>query len=170
MEIHKAPNNEIISNKINDKGKGEEENNLLKLKFIFTYDLVINHTNKNMTLSELREEISKNYSIKDGEYELFIGNNSINNLSDISDTTKIINVMNRYKITTTILNVMNRYKIKEDIIKIKTFKNHFDVQKQIKDYDKFLAENIMRKSEEIDLLNNEYENIIKDLNNNNKLV
>ena len=157
MEIHKAPNNEIISNKINDKGKGEEENNLLKLKFIFTYDLVINHTNKNMTLSELREEISKNYSIKDGEYELFIGNNSINNLSDISDTTKIINVMNRYK-------------IKDNIIKIKAFKNYFDVQKQVKDYDKFLAENIMRKSEEIDLLNNEYENIIKDFNNNNKLV
>ena len=110
-----------------------------------------------MTLSELRKEISKNYSVKVSEYELFIGNNSINNLSDISDTT-------------TILNVMNRYKIKENIIKIKTFKNHFDVQKQIKDYDKFLAENIMRKSEEIDLLNNEYENIIKDLNNNNKLV
>ena len=157
MEIHKAPNNEIISNKINDKGKGEEENNILKLKFIFTYDLVINHTNKNMTLSELREEISKNYSIKDGEYELFIGNNSINNLSDISDTTKIINVMNRYK-------------IKDNIIKIKAFKNHFDVQKQVKDYDKFLAENIMRKTEEIDLLNNEYENIIKDFNNNNKIV
>ena len=157
METHKARNNEIISNKINDKGKGEEEKNILTLKFIFTYDLVINHTNKNMTLSELRKEISKNYSVKVGEYELFIGNNSINNLSDISDTT-------------TILNVMNRYKIKENIIKIKTFKNHFDVQKQIKDYDKFLAENIMRKSEEIDLLNNEYENIIKDLNNNNKLV
>ncbi len=157
METHKARNNEIISNKINDKGKGEEEKNILTLKFIFTYDLVINHTNKNMTLSELRKEISKNYSVKVSEYELFIGNNSINNLSDISDTT-------------TILNVMNRYKIKENIIKIKTFKNHFDVQKQIKDYDKFLAENIMRKSEEIDLLNNEYENIIKDLNNNNKLV
>ena len=157
METHKARNNEIISNKINDKGKGEEEKNILTLKFIFTYDLVINHTNKNMTLSELRKEISKNYSVKVGEYELYIGNNSINNLSDISDTT-------------TILNVMNRYKIKENIIKIKTFKNHFDVQKQIKDYDKFLAENIMRKSEEIDLLNNEYENIIKDLNNNNKLV
>ena len=157
METHKARNNEIISNKINDKEKGEEEKNILTLKFIFTYDLVINHTNKNMTLSELRKEISKNYSVKVGEYELFIGNNSINNLSDISDTT-------------TILNVMNRYKIKENIIKIKTFKNHFDVQKQIKDYDKFLAENIMRKSEEIDLLNNEYENIIKDLNNNNKLV
>ena len=157
METHKARNNEIISNKINDKGKGEEEKNILTLKFIFTYDLVINHTNKNMTLSELREEISKNYSVKVGEYELFIGNNSIKNLSDISDTT-------------TIIDVVNRYKIKDNIIKIKAFKNHFDVQKQIKDYDKFLAENIMRKSEEIDLLNNEYENIIKDLNNNNKLV
>ena len=44
------------------------------------------------------------------------------------------------------------------------------MQKQVKDYDKFLAENIMRKSEEIDLLNNEYENIIKDFNINNKLV
>ena len=157
METFKPPNNMIINNKTKDSEKEKEENQnvLLTFKLKFTYDLTINN-NINMTLSELYEEISKNYSIKVDEYELFIGNNSINN---ISGTTKVVDLLNKYK-----------DKDKDNTIKIKTFKNIFDVHKQINDYESFLTENIAKKNEENKKLINEYENIIKELNNDTNLI
>ena len=155
MEIFKPPTNKIISNKTKDTEKDKEENQnvLLTFKLKFIYDLTINH-NINMTLSELYEEISKNYSIKADEYESFIGNNTIKN---ISGTTKVVDLLNKYK-------------DKDNTITIKIFKNIFDIHNQINDYESFLTEKIAKKNDENKELINEYENIIKDLNNNNNLI
>ena len=114
-------------------------------KLTFIYDLVISNQNRNMTLSEIKALIRKNYSLKENEYKLFIGNNSVNNLSN---STSIKDLLNLYK---------------DNKIIIKTFKYIIDIQKEINDYEGFLNNKILLKSEEIKLLNTEYENIIKDL-------
>ena len=114
-------------------------------KLTFIYDLVISNQNRNMTLSEIKALIRKNYSLKENEYKLFIGNNSVNNLSN---STSIKDLLNLYK---------------DNKIIIKTFKYIIDIQKEINDYERFLNNKILLKSEEIKLLNTEYENIIKDL-------
>ena len=114
-------------------------------KLTFIYDLVISNQNRNMTLSEIKALIRKNYSLKENEYKLFIGNNSVNNLSN---STSIKDLLNLYK---------------DNKIIIKTFKYIIDIQKEINDYERFLNNKILLKSEEIKLLNTEYENIFKDL-------
>ena len=99
-----------------------------------------------MTISELRKQINKNYSLKENEYQLLIGNYSINTLSN---DTLVVDLLNKYK---------------DNNIIIKTHKNIYDLQKQIIDYENFLTKNILIKNDEISSLNSEYENIIKDLN------
>ena len=142
MEKKQSPtNNNIIT--INNTH--EEFIDKFTFKLTFIYDLVISNQNRNMTLSEIKALIRKNYSLKENEYKLFIGNNSVNNLSN---STSIKDLLNLYK---------------DNKIIIKTFKYIIDIQKEINDYERFLNNKILLKSEEIKLLNTEYENIIKDL-------
>lgn len=142
MEKKQSPtNNNIIT--INNTH--EEFIDKFTFKLTFIYDLVISNQNRNMTLSEIKALIRKNYSLKENEYKLFIGNNSVNNLSN---STSIKDLLNLYK---------------DNKIIIKTFKYIIDIQKEINDYERFLNNKILLKSEEIKLLNTEYENILKDL-------
>jgi len=142
MEKKKSPkNNNIIINDLK-----EEKYDKLDFKLISTYNLIINHSDINMTISELRTQINKNYSLKENEYQLLIGNYSINTLSN---DTLVVDLLNKYK---------------DNNIIIKTHKNIYDLQKQIIDYENFLTKNILIKNDEISSLNSEYENIIKDLN------
>lgn len=142
MEKKQSPtNNNIIT--INNTH--EEFIDKFTFKLTFIYDLVISNQNRNMTLSEIKALIRKNYSLKENEYKLSIGNNSVNNLSN---STSIKDLLNLYK---------------DNKIIIKTFKYIIDIQKEINDYERFLNNKILLKSEEIKLLNTEYENIIKDL-------
>ena len=142
MEKKQSPtNNNIIT--INNTH--EEFIDKFTFKLTFIYDLVISNQNRNMTLSQIKALIRKNYSLKENEYKLSIGNNSVNNLSN---STSIKDLLNLYK---------------DNKIIIKTFKYIIDIQKEINDYERFLNNKILLKSEEIKLLNTEYENIIKDL-------
>lgn len=142
MEKKQSPtNNNIIT--INNTH--EEFIDKFTFKLTFIYDLVISNQNRNMTLSQIKALIRKNYSLKENEYKLFIGNNSVNNLSN---STSIKDLLNLYK---------------DNKIIIKTFKYIIDIQKEINDYERFLNNKILLKSEEIKLLNTEYENILKDL-------
>ena len=142
MEKKKSPkNNNIIINDLK-----EEKYDKLDFKLISTYNLIINHSDINMTISELRKQINKNYSLKENEYQLLIGNYSINTLSN---DTLVVDLLNKYK---------------DNNIIIKTHKNIYDLQKQIIDYENFLTKNILIKNDEISSLNSEYENIINDLN------
>ena len=142
MEKKQSPTNNNIMT-INNTH--EEFIDKFTFKLTFIYDLVISNQNRNMTLSEIKALIRKNYSLKENEYKLFIGNNSVNNLSN---STSIKDLLNLYK---------------DNKIIIKTFKYIIDIQKEINDYERFLNNKILLKSEEIKLLNTEYENIIKDL-------
>ena len=142
MEKKKSPkDNNIIINDLK-----EEKYDKLDFKLISTYNLIINHSDINMTISELRKQINKNYSLKENEYQLLIGNYSINTLSN---DTLVVDLLNKYK---------------DNNIIIKTHKNIYDLQKQIIDYENFLTKNILIKNDEISSLNSEYENIINDLN------
>ena len=87
--------------------QSKDDNNDIKVQLAFNYNIKLKMHEK-LTLSELRNEISKNYFISEDEYEIFIGENKIDN---------------------------------------------------------FLTKNISLKTEEINLLNKEYENLINDLNN-----
>ena len=142
MEKKQSPTNNNIMT-INNTH--EEFIDKFTFKLTFIYDLVISNQNRNMTLSEIKALIRKNYSLKENEYKLSIGNNSVNNLSN---STSIKDLLNLYK---------------DNKIIIKTFKYIIDIQKEINDYERFLNNKILLKSEEIKLLNTEYENIIKDL-------
>ena len=142
MEKKQSPTNNNIMT-INNTH--EEFIDKFTFKLTFIYDLVISNQNRNMTLSQIKALIRKNYSLKENEYKLFIGNNSVNNLSN---STSIKDLLNLYK---------------DNKIIIKTFKYIIDIQKEINDYERFLNNKILLKSEEIKLLNTEYENIIKDL-------
>ena len=122
-----------------------KNNDIIKAKISFIYDVTLNITNLNYLLSDLKEEITKSYSIKDNEYDLLIGENKINNLPN----------------NTAILPLLEKFKGKS--IKIKSFKNILDIYKDIYDYEAILNKNILKKDEDIKLLNVEYKKLIKDL-------
>ena len=142
MENNKSPNKIKI---INDKNI--DNNIAIKTRITFIYDLSIKINDPKMTISDLKEQISKNYSIQENEYELLIGEKSINN---IPNSTHILEVLNKYK---------------DNKIKIKSFKNIFDIKKQLTFYDDFLSKNILLKDNDIKLLNSEHEKIKEDLKN-----
>lgn len=142
MENNKSPNKIKI---INDKNI--DNNIVIKTRITFIYDLSIKINDPKMTISDIKEQISKNYSIQENEYELLIGEKSINN---IPNSTHILEVLNKYK---------------DNKIKIKSFKNIFDIKKQLTFYDDFLSKNILLKDNDIKLLNSEHEKIKEDLKN-----
>lgn len=142
MENNKSPNKIKI---INDKNI--DNNIVIKTRIAFIYDLSIKINDPKMTISDIKEQISKNYSIQENEYELLIGEKSLNN---IPNSTHILEVLNKYK---------------DNKIKIKSFKNIFDIKKQLTFYDDFLSKNILLKDNDIKLLNSEHEKIKEDLKN-----
>jgi hypothetical protein len=121
-------------------------NDKLKLKLLFIYDLNLVIKDKKMNISDLKYQINKSYSIQDDEYELFIGETCISNMPN----------------DTPILNILNDHKV--DKIRIKSFKNLFDIQDQVNEYENFLKRTISLKDEEMALLNNETEKLLQDLN------
>ena len=124
----------------------KETNTDIKIHLNYSYYVKINISEK-MTLSELKNEISKNYFISDNEYELFIGSKNINNESN---NTLVTNLFEKYK---------------SNNIIIKTNKNIFDLQNQLNSYDNFLTKKISLKTEEINLLSEEIESLKNDLKN-----
>ena len=134
-------------NKINVPKNQNNNSNLLKTKLIIKYDLVKKELNSNISLSDLKKFINFNFNMNENKYELYIGENSINNLPD----------------DTSILNLINKYNLNQ--ITIKSFKNIFDVKNELNTYETFLTKNITLKNDEIDLIQKEYENIQKDLQN-----
>ena len=134
-------------NKINEPKNQNNNSNLLKTKLIISYDLVKKELNSNIVLSDLKKFINTNFNLNEIKYELYIGENSINNLPD----------------DTSILNLINKYNLNK--VTIRSFKNVFDVKNELNTYETFLTKNIALKNDEIDLIQKEYENIKKDLQN-----
>ena len=139
MEIEQSKSSEQININNNEK-------NNIKVQLVFKFEIKMNITEK-MTISELKTEISKNYFLTEDEYEIFIGENSINN------EPNNINVMKLFE------------KYKSNNINIKTYKNILDLKDQLNNYENFLSKNISLKSKDIDLLSKEYENLKNDLSN-----
>ena len=125
----------------------KESNSLLKSKLLIKYDYLIKDCNTNKTLLDLKNDINKKFNMKEYDYELFIGEQSLNFLSN---DTQIIFILNKYK--------NNR-------IQIKSFKNILDSKKQIDNYEKLLTKKISLKIDDIKLLKLEYEKIQEDLKN-----
>ena len=139
MEIEQSKSSEQININNNEK-------NNIKVQLVFKFEIKMNITEK-MTISELKTEISKNYFLTEDEYEIFIGENSINN------EPNNINVMKLFE------------KYKSNNINIKTYKNILDLKDQLNNYENFLSKNISLKSKDIDLLSKEYGNLKNDLSN-----
>ena len=142
MENKKTPN----INSICIGNDNNVNNDKLKSKLLFIYDLNLVIKDKKMNISDLKYQINKSYSIQDDEYELFIGETCISNMPN----------------DTPILNILNDHKV--DKIRIKSFKNLFDIQDQVNEYENFLKRTISLKDEEMALLNNETEKLLQDLN------
>ena len=87
------------------------------------------------------------FNIHEYEYEILINEIPITNLSNEILILSLLNKYNTNKIT------------------IKTFKSIFDIKNQLNNYEKLLTKNISLKDNEINLLNIEYDNIKKDLQN-----
>ena len=119
--------------------------NDIQVRLAFNYKIKIKISEK-MSLSELKNEIRKNYFISDDEYEIFIGEKNINKESN----------------NTTVFKLFEKYKSND--INIKTNKNIFDLQNQLNIYDNFLTKKISLKSDEINFLSKEIENLKNDLN------
>ena len=139
MEIEQSKSSEQININNNEK-------NNIKVQLAFKFEIKMNVTEK-MTISELKTEISKNYFLTEDEYEIFIGENSINN------EPNNINVMKLFE------------KYKSDNVNVKTYKNILDLKDQLNNYENFLSKNISLKTKDIDLLSKEYENLKNDLSN-----
>ena len=137
MENSKSPNNNYIASSNNEK---------IKAKIIFKYDQKIEISTPKFTLSDLKDEINKAYSIQDNEYYLLIGENNITDLPNDTDINTLLAKYNEKKIV------------------IKTFKNTIDIEKQLNDYENILSKQISIKNDEINLLKIEYEKIMQDLN------
>ena len=119
--------------------------NDIQVRLAFNYKIKIKISEK-MSLSELKNEIRKNYFISDDEYEILIGEKNINKESN----------------NTTVFKLFEKYKSND--INIKTNKNIFDLQNQLNIYDNFLTKKISLKSDEINFLSKEIENLKNDLN------
>lgn len=112
-----------------EPGNDEKEEKVV-LKINFKHDTKINFP-KEATLLDLKTQISKNFLIREDEYELFLGDVS---LSKMSNKTTLQSLVDQYKSVN---------------FSIKSYKNIFDLKKQLVDYNEFLDKNIKTKEEEI---------------------
>ena len=134
----RAVNNEI--NQINGS-------NLLNSKLIIIFDFIHEDFNSNMTFFDVKNKINSLFNIHEYEYELFINEIPISHLEDEVVIGPLLNKYNTNKII------------------LKAYKNIFDIQNDLNNYEHFLSNNISLKNNEINKLNIEYENIKKDLQN-----
>ena len=120
---------------------------MINSKIITLFDFKKDEPNSYQTLLDLKEYIKTKFHFQDYEYELYIDEYSINHFpNDIQ-----------------ILYLLNEYNDNKFIIK--SFKNIFDINNEINKYDTFLTNNISLKEDEINLLNEEYKNMLEDLRN-----
>ena len=149
MNINDIKRSSPNFNKNNDKNDNTTYNKfyILNFKIITLFDFKKTETNSNKTLLNLKEDIKTKFNFQDYEYELFIGENSINHFSN---DIQILYLLNQYN---------------DNKIIIKSFKNIFDINNEVNKYDIFLTNNISLKEDEINLLNKEYENMLEDLRN-----
>lgn len=122
--------------------ENDEENTLVKI--FFSHDFKINFP-KEATLLDLKAEISKRFLMREDEYELFLGNNSL------------------YKINNkvTISSLIEKYQCSD--FKIKTYKNIFDLKQQLIDYTEYMDKSIKDKEKEIETFKKNYNDLLKDL-------
>ena len=122
------------------------DSSLIKTHIIFINEIKINGLSSDFSLLSLKTYINNKYSLQEYEYEVFIGENNINNYPD----------------TTLILFLLNKYKANS--ITIKTYKNAFDAQNQLNDYEQFLEKQISLKDEDIKSISLEGKKLMDDLN------
>ena len=134
-----------VKTKMNCSTKKSNDQDSDKVKINIIYTINIDSSNKDMTLYKFKKEINKNLFLKEEEYFLFIKDTDITNLPK---KTLIQELINKYK---------------DNKIIMKSYKNIFDIQKQLKNYDNFLSEKILQKNNEIQSLQNEQEKITKEL-------
>ena len=124
------------------ENKDDEENALVKV--IFSHDLKINFP-KEATLLDLQAQISKSFLMREDEYELYLGNNSL------------------YKINNkvTLSSLIEKYQCSD--FRIKTYKNIFDLKQQLIDYTEYMDKSIKEKEKEIETFKKNYSDLLKDL-------
>ena len=132
--------------KIIDNSKTDNDL-LFKSKFKIIFDFNIKDIDSHYTLSELKIKINKKFNIQELEYDLFINEIKINNLPD---DTQILYLFKKYN---------------SNKIIIKSFKNIFDIYKELINYENHLINSISYKDNDIELLKTKYENMKKDLEN-----
>ena len=119
---------------------------LIKTHIIIINETIINDLNSDFSLLFLKNYINNKYSLQEYEFEIFIGENNINNYPD----------------NTLILFLLNKYK--SNSITIKTYKNANDTLNQLNDYEKFLEKQISLKDEDIKSFSLEAKKLLDDLN------
>jgi hypothetical protein len=124
-----------------------EENTIVKV--LFSHDLKINFP-KEATLLDLKTQISKSFLMREDEYDLFLGNNSL------------------YKINNkvTLSSLIEKFQCSD--FKIKTYKNIFDLKQQLIDYTEYMDNSIKEKENEIESFKKNYNDLIKDLESINE--
>ena len=140
-------NSSLNKNIIKDNNEKPKNSSLFKSKILIEYDYIIKDLNANITISEIKKDISKRFNLKEDEYELFIGEHS---LKLLSNEISIVSLLNKYKINN---------------IKIQSYKTILDSKRDIINYENILTKKISLKDDEIKMLNVEYEKIKEDLNN-----
>ncbi len=124
-----------------------EENTIVKV--LFSHDLKINFP-KEATLLDLKAQISKSFLMREDEYELYLGNNS---LYKINNKISLSSLIEKYQCSD---------------FKIKTYKNIFDLKQQLIDYTEYMDNSIKEKEKEIESFKKNYNDLIKDLESINE--
>ena len=133
MSQNENKNNIIINN------ENEDENVIINATY--THKINLNFP-ENATLFDLKTQISKNFLIREEEYELFLGENSLSKVNN----KKLLN------------EIINQFKTKE--FKIKSYKNIFDLKTQLLDYNEYLEKSIKEKQKEIENFKKDYKEIL----------
>jgi len=119
---------------------------LTKAHIIIINETIINSLNSDFSLLSLKNYINNKYSLQEYEYEIFIGENNVNNCPD---NTLIVFLLNKYK---------------ANGITIKTYKTSFDAYNQLNDYEQFLEKQISLKDKDIKSVSLEVKKLMDDLN------
>ena len=124
-----------------------EENTIVKV--LFSHDLKISFP-KEATLLDLKAQISKSFLIREDEYEIYLGNNSL------------------YKINNkvTLSSLIEKFQCSD--FKIKTYKNIFDLKQQLIDYTEYMDNSIKEKEKEIEPFKKNYHDLLKNLESINE--
>ena len=152
MSQNENNNNNIIINNINNINENNDNiNNIIINNENEDENVIINATythkinlkfHENATLFDLKTQISKNFLIREEEYELFLGENSLSKVNN----KKLLN------------EIINQFKTKE--FKIKSYKNIFDLKTQLLDYNEYLEKSIKEKQKEIENFKKDYKEIL----------